>query len=641
MAEIQVKLKGLSEIRQELRALQFDLANATDPEQMAQLSARAGELRDNLARANEQVSVFAAGSPFEQSSNALGLMGSQIRSLDFEGAAESAKLFATAAKGINGQVIATQLKGLGQTVVSLGGTFAKIGMALLTNPIFLMAAAIAGIVAIIGVLMNKLGFLQPILDAVGAVFEAMKWAIDKAVESIKAFLDWLGLTNFAAQDFASKQQKAFQGVIDKATELEEKIVTRYDREIELAKIAGEDTTKAELEKQKAIQITTKVRIESLRQQIEANKTSKALDEEELAEKKKQLNELKKALDNSRFEVKKIRKQEEVDNQKDREKEISDNKAAYAKMLADRKKYEQDRINIARQVRDLENDLLEEGIQKELRINADKYARLIEDTLRNEVLLDDEKKRLVDLLRQQEFERTKEIELSYSQQLADALKAADEQRKADAAAQAEQDKANKEAFNAILIEAQNKANEEDLANYQKYIEAKEGLQDSLVGSFKGLATSLEAAGIRTAALQKTLALVDIATSTAKSISQIVAGATAAATATGPAAPFVLAGYIASGIATVGSAIAAAYAALKSAPSIGGSVSGGGGAASAASGVQAAQPSVNLFGNSSSLNNINAPTSNEGSQEITVKAVVSETEITGTQNKIKKLTESAAL
>jgi hypothetical protein len=172
--EIEIKLKGLREVRQELKVLQFELSQATDPEQMAQLSQKAGELRDNLSRANEQAAVFAAGSPFEQTNNALGLMSSQIMSLDFEGAAESAKLFATAAKGINGQLIATQLKSLGSVVMSVGKAFLSMGAALLTNPIFLIAAAIVGIVTVIGVLLNKLGLLKPILNAVGAAFKVVK-----------------------------------------------------------------------------------------------------------------------------------------------------------------------------------------------------------------------------------------------------------------------------------------------------------------------------------------------------------------------------------------------------------------------------------------------------------------------------------
>lgn len=642
MATIDLKLKGLAEIRKELKQLQFDLSQATDPQQMAELSEKAGVLRDNLQRANEQVRVFAAGSPFEQTNNALGLMGSQIMSLDFEGAAESAKLFAQAAKGINGQVIATQLKGLGSTVTTLGSTFAKLGVTILANPIFLIAAAVAAIVAIIGVLMNKLGFLQPILDAVGEVFEAMKWAIDKAVESIKAFLDWLGLTNFAAQDFASQQQDAMQKVIDRTKELEVTLSEKYDHEIRLAKIAGEDTTQAELDKQKALQKTAEVRLRAIDQLIAQNKISKRFNEEEIEQLRTLRKETEKQLKQTNNEIEAINAQSAEDKQKDREREISENKAAYAKMLADRKKFEQDRLNAIRQIRDLEFELMENDIVKELMLNNEKYTRLIEDTLKNESLSDEEKQRLTDLLRQKQKQTEDQLVLQEN-----------EKEKANATAQHEAlmalgDELGQDALAQMANYGEAELNQEGENFKQReaqelaYAAARENLQATLIGSLKGLSDSLTKAGIQNAGLQKTLALVDIATSTAKSISAVVAGATAAAASTGPAAPFVLAGYIASGIASVGSAIASAYAALKSAPSIGGGVSGGGSAPSiAGGGVQAAQPSVNLFGQNNNANNLTSPQSVEQSNEIVVKAIVSETEVTGTQNKIKKMTESAAL
>lgn len=154
--------------------------------------------------------------------------------------------------------------------------------------------------------------------------------------------------------------------------------------------------------------------------------------------------------------------------------------------------------------------------------------------------------------------------------------------------------------------------------------------------------LAATGAETAGLQKTIALVQIATDTAKAISAVVAGATAAAAAGGPAAPFLIAGYIASGIATVTSAIASAYSALQAAPPLGGSVGGGGvGGALSQAANSSQSPSVQLFGQNNDLNNLSGPQDVEATQQITVKAVVSETEVTNTQNTIKKITESAAL
>jgi hypothetical protein len=51
--EIPIKLNGLAAIKAELRELKGELANATDPKQMQELAMRAGELKDQLADANE------------------------------------------------------------------------------------------------------------------------------------------------------------------------------------------------------------------------------------------------------------------------------------------------------------------------------------------------------------------------------------------------------------------------------------------------------------------------------------------------------------------------------------------------------------------------------------------------------------
>jgi len=168
--EIPIKLGGLQQLKKEIREIKGELANATDPEQMQQLAQRAGELNDRLKDANEQVAVFSTGSKFESTSNALGLMGSQIRDLDFDGASNSAKIFATSLKSISPQEIGTQMKGLISIVGTMSKAFISFGATLLTNPIFLIGAIIAGVVAIIVALMSKLGLLKPVLKSIGDFF---------------------------------------------------------------------------------------------------------------------------------------------------------------------------------------------------------------------------------------------------------------------------------------------------------------------------------------------------------------------------------------------------------------------------------------------------------------------------------------
>lgn len=641
-ATINIELKGIAQIRSELKALKGELANATDPQQMAELAAKAGELSDKLKDANEKVAVFAAGSPFERTNNALGLMGSQLASLDFEGASESAKAFAVAAKGINGDQIATQLKGLGGVVGNLGKGFMSLGATILTNPIFLIAGAVTALIVAIGALLNKFGLLKPIVQAIGKAFDALMSVIDGVVQGIKDFLDWMGLTNFAAEESAQKQVKALEKV-DAARENQiNKVTKQFDLQIRLAQIDGKNTVDLERKKQEAILATAQARYKDMLQMIENAKASGDYSDEEISKMREKAKSLRETAQNARNEIKIINAQEAADNKKKNEEKEKQDQESYKKRIEQAKQFQADRLAVARQIRDLELEVMEDGKEKELALLAEKYKRLIEDTQKNEKLLSDEKKRLLALYSEEQFNEQRAIELKYAQQ---------EQAEMDAALQsrAEKEKERQAALDAIWeanqqkrAEDDKKDKEEDLKREEAYAEAKKNLAGELVKGLQGIQTLLEAAGIKSAGIQKTLALVQIATDTAKAISATIAGATAAAASTGPAAPYVLAGYIASGIGIVLGAIGQAYAVLKKAPSIGGSTGGTSPAAAASTSTgQAATPQVNLFGQNNNANNLSAPQAMESTQNIMVKAVVSETEITNTQNKIQKITQAATL
>jgi hypothetical protein len=69
-------------------------------------------------------------------------------------------------------------------------------------------------------------------------------------------------------------------------------------------------------------------------------------------------------------------------------------------------------------------------------------------------------------------------------------------------------------------------------------------------------------------------------------------------------------------------------------------GGGGPSGGSSSVPAFTPG-NLFGQGNAANNAGAPQSMEQGQNITVTAVVSETEITATQSKVNKIMKNSLL
>ena len=121
--EIPLKLGGIGAIKAELKALKGAIAEATDPADIARLAAKAGELKDQLADANDAVNAFATGSKFEQVGNSLGGIKDSLMSLDFEEASQKAKVFATSLGNIKPRDLSKAFGGLTSTIGTIGKAF--------------------------------------------------------------------------------------------------------------------------------------------------------------------------------------------------------------------------------------------------------------------------------------------------------------------------------------------------------------------------------------------------------------------------------------------------------------------------------------------------------------------------------------
>ncbi len=566
---------GVKSLRSELRETIQELQKAEiGTAEFDRLNQKAAQLKDRMAEVNEQVAVFATGSKYEQVSNSLGEIGAGLRDMDFDRVTNGAKLFQKTAASIT-------FKDAIGSVKQLGSAFVSIGKTILTNPLFLIVGVVTAIIAGIVALLDKLGILKKVFEFVGK-------AIDAVVQSIKDFLDWIGLTSFAAEDAARRQVAAQEKIAKAYEDKQERVTDAYDQEIRLANIAGKDTTELELEKQRAIIETSRLQYEALQNQMNALRASGDLTKEKADEIRKAMIDLKKNIREARQEIQAVNAQEVADTKK-----AADDKARIQAEAAKR----------ARELRK----------QEEEKKKAEDERKKKEE----EAAFEEQKKRML--------EEAQELDqLVYETGL----------RRIEAEQKAEETRMKVMEDAAAQITEQNKKNIQDRLDQEKaYTEARYFLADSMVQGLQGLEKLLAESGVKTAGLQKTIALVQIAVDTAKAISSVIAGATAAAAAGGPAAPFLIAGYIASGIGTVLSAVASAKAALQSAPSLGGSA-GGGSPVSQPSlgGAPSAQPNVSLFGSNNSMNNVSAPQSNE---VIQVQAVVSETEMTATQNKIAKI------
>ena len=377
--EIPLKISGIAAIKAELRDLKGQIAESTDPETMTVLAERAGQLKDQLKDANEQVNVFASGSKFEQVKNSFGSIKSDIMSLDFEGAAEKSKAFAKTLGSINPKDLGKAFGGLMTTLKTVGGAFVKLGMQILANPLFLLVAVIVAIVAVVLIFLNKIGVLQKVLDFLMIPINAL-------IQGLKDLGDWLGLTSYAADENADRMAKANEKITESSKKRSEIIGENYDQEIAMAKIAGEDTTQLELDKSRSTEKEAIKRKNSAKKALEAM----AHQEGEEATKKrealrKQIEDENKIIRGGVNERKRIKAQEIADEKAAEKKADEAAEAAAAKAAAAAEKAREkakaaakQRLDNARALRDFELTQIQDANAREVAIVNEKYARLMND-----------------------------------------------------------------------------------------------------------------------------------------------------------------------------------------------------------------------------------------------------------------------
>lgn len=631
--EIPLKLSGVQSLKAELRSLKAAIAEASDPEQMAQLAAKAGEVADRIKDANEQVAVFTTGSKFEAVSNSFSMIGNDLRSLDFEGAAEKAQTFSKTLGSLNAGDISKGLKGLTSTVTSVGGAFVKLGAQILANPIFLLAAVITAIVVAIGVWLNKIGVLEKAISF-------LMTPVNLLIDAFKELTDWLGLTSYAAEENARKMEKSNEKAFKSSEKRTSAISDSYDIEIAKAKAAGKDTTKLELDKSKAISDAAKKRLADARSEYAE---LKGLTDKDSIERRKALRkrieEENKIIKDGSKERKMIQIQDQAEQAAEEKKAAEEAKAKREERL---KKYKEGEAAIRAEIataNKLVVDSTKTQTQKEIDDVKTKYAALIAEAKKYKkdiTALQAAQDLEINTIRKESADEFTRIETKSSKDIVSNMVATTTQK----------------------LQIQGESNMKSFEDQQKYNEAvmaaEESLAQARLGAAKGLISGLtELAGENKKLanalfiVDKALAIGEIIVNTQKEISGYYANPLWKALPDGglALASAAAAGAKVRAATSIGTIVASSIAkfmnggggASVSTPTGGG---GGGVAAPTAPSVPSFVPG-NLFGQGNAANNATSAQGVETTSNITVTAVVSETEMTGVQNKVNKILKNAVL
>jgi hypothetical protein len=375
-------------LKAQLRELQAELANTEpDSDKYRELAAAAGELKDRMQDAAQAVGTQAGGA-FEKVSGSLGLVTSRITSLDFTGAAEGAKQLAANIGSVKPGDIA---KG----ITSIGTAFASVGKALLTNPIFLIGAAIAAAIVYADELLT---LVDGVTDAELEQLDIQKQRAAQSKQQLDAISDQENILRLQGKTekeiLQIKIAQANQAILDQKAVIQTLEIQRQ-QQIDAAErnrkitsgiiqfltlplqilLGSVDTILLGLNKVGIISDETFAKVGNQRDKFNKDLSTLVFDPAEvakegdaaIAEQKKILTQLENQQAGFQLSIKQMDQKEIDDKKAADEKAANDRKTANEKAAADRKqaaeKEAAERLKAEEEVSDLVNQLYEENVKE--------------------------------------------------------------------------------------------------------------------------------------------------------------------------------------------------------------------------------------------------------------------------------------
>jgi hypothetical protein len=442
--------------------------------------------------------------------------------------------------------------------------------------IALIATGIGALVALIGTIIAKWDdWKDSILGFIKIALFPFIWALEQ-----------LGIIDDENTKKAKENAEARRdGILRESKAIGEKkkaIEDYYEFEERKAKAAGKEVEDIERRKQMAVLKTLKANLEAL--QLIENKNVVVY--AEIAKMQQEIAQLEKDIrqDSIVDKIKQDKRQQELE-------------AENAKKMADIRKAAADKARAqAEQLEQLRLGLIADAQEREIAIVNDKYKKLLADAVGNAALisaleetqgnniqaikdkyLEQERQRqekhnadIIALQRQQDealitliqdgAERKEaEIALAFERRIEKLQELGLLTADVEAQLILEQEGALMELRDELAkdeLDAE-KARQMALLEQEKaYLDARVAMAQDTLSALSSLISISNLSAEEQAAFQQQLAIFEIAISTAASLANTILGASKAAEATGPLAPFTLAGFIATGVATVLGAFAQA-------------------------------------------------------------------------------------
>jgi len=516
--------ESLVDVKAELKSMQTALLGLQPgTKEFDELAKKAGALKDKISDAKDATKAFATESKTQTAKTLFGQIGNDLKDLDFQGAADKAKTFATVVKSISFGEIIGGIKNFGSALLSVGKAF-------LANPFGLAAAGVVVLTLALDKLADKFGLFGRMSEAQLKNNEALI----SSNEQLKNSYSKLG-------DIYSDEIRRRRALGENTAKLEDDLIERQIASVK-AQIQNLDELTGLTEEQFKERADLLDKQASLESNLESQRLERSNKEKEDAKQKKKEDDEKSKSDADKLKADNKKEAEEKKKQADALLELNskyNQDLAKQREDAEQARFKQEEADwIAEQARIKAN---QEISAEQRQANFDKTLK--ENRIRRLTSLEAE---LIDLQTAGESTISKQIELEekrFQVAIANAELTSEEELKIRA------------EHNAKIADLHNQEIEEDLRVQQAKLE----IATQIVSSLRSLSELFAASAEDNAEFLKALAVFQISIDTAKAISSAVAAA-----ASTSITPIDLAVKIAASIATVLGNIAQAKKLLSASP-----------------------------------------------------------------------------
>jgi DNA repair exonuclease SbcCD ATPase subunit len=393
----------IGELEDRLYALK--MAGEGNSEEFGIIAERVATMKATIKETDKEMDLMVAGSMgIAGMTDNFKNLGASLLTLNFKDATTSAQAMTNSLKGIDVNKMSKDFSGfaktlsgtLGQALKTTIKTVGQLTKAMLANPIFLIAAVVAVVVVAIGKLLDELGVLDDVLDALMVPINFIIDGFKMLVQGLKDFGDWLGITNYKEKEYAEENKKRTAEVLDlkeKEIELKNRGLQRDINELERKEnLTNEEIDQIVKLKQEVVlneMEKTQAKINAINAEIKALEVKKKLSDEEKEQLKEQQHQIKLLNDdlvNFGVTIGNIaqdgeKKKATIKDKADKD-ELAKQKEHNDKMkaLAEKRKKEQEDLQkkivdarkiIAQTLYDYEISLIEKQYDKEYKLALDK------------------------------------------------------------------------------------------------------------------------------------------------------------------------------------------------------------------------------------------------------------------------------